>query len=299
MLTGIHFLLTYNCNFKCDTCFLYCGPEAKGTFTLAQLRKAFEQIDKIGTIEWAFFEGGEAFLYYPLMLEGLRMARDAGLKTGIVSNSYWATTAEDAELWLRPLAELGLSNLSLSDDSFHYESDQDNPAKQAELAARKLGLAVHMITIEPPRIETAVDDSHRGEPVIGGGAKFRGRAVEKLTQGLPRRDWRELKSCPYENLEHPSRVHVDPFGNVQICQGLCMGNMWQTPLSELARDYNVSTHPICGPLAEGGPKMLAEQLRLDHEETYVDECHFCYALRLGLLERYPQFLAPRQVYGLE
>ncbi len=39
MLTGIHFLLTYQCNFECDHCFLYCAPHAKGTFTLDQLRK--------------------------------------------------------------------------------------------------------------------------------------------------------------------------------------------------------------------------------------------------------------------
>lgn len=28
MLTGVHLLLTYTCNFACDHCFLYCGPEA-------------------------------------------------------------------------------------------------------------------------------------------------------------------------------------------------------------------------------------------------------------------------------
>ena len=33
MLTGIHFLLTYSCTSECDHCFLYCSPNAKGTFT--------------------------------------------------------------------------------------------------------------------------------------------------------------------------------------------------------------------------------------------------------------------------
>lgn len=40
MLTGIHFLLTYACNFECDHCFVYGGPRAKGTFTVGQVRDA-------------------------------------------------------------------------------------------------------------------------------------------------------------------------------------------------------------------------------------------------------------------
>jgi len=31
----------------------------------------------------------------------------------------------------------------------------------------------------------------------------------------------------------------------------------------------------------------------------VDACHLCYRTRQALLERFPEYLAPRQVYGLE
>ena len=37
MLTGIHFILTYTCNFECDHCFLYCSPRAQGTFSIDQM----------------------------------------------------------------------------------------------------------------------------------------------------------------------------------------------------------------------------------------------------------------------
>jgi len=66
MLKQIHLLLTYTCNYRCDHCFLYSGPEAQGTFTISQLKKVFNEIPKIGTIDTIYFEGGEAFLYYPL-----------------------------------------------------------------------------------------------------------------------------------------------------------------------------------------------------------------------------------------
>ena len=299
-MNGIHFLLTYACNFECDHCFLYCGPKSEGTFTIKQVREVLEEANKIGTIEWIFFEGGEPFLYYPIMLEGLRIARDMGFKTGIVTNTYWSTSIEDAELWIKPISKLGISNFTVSDDSFHFGDVDKSPARMAGEVAKNLGIPEQSICIEQPTVEEAVDkEQEKGAPVIGGGAMFRGRAVETLIDGLPRRDWKELTSCPYEDLENPGRVHIDSFGNVHICQGLSMGNMWKTPFSELVKNYESEKHPICGPLLKGGPAQLAKEYGIEHEDSYVDECHFCYLTRLALLERFPEYLTPKQVYGLE
>lgn len=300
MLTGIHFLLTYSCNFECDHCFVYSSPRAEGTFTLEKIRRVLDESVKMGTVEWVYFEGGEPFLFYPLMVEGLRIAGDRGLKTGVVSNAYWAISDEDAELWLRPFRELQVSDVSVSDDAFHYPDEKYTPAKRAVAAAKRLGLPVGSICIEEPTVEMGADEQQgKGAPVIGGGAKFRGRAVEKLVEGLPRRRWEELTECPYEDLRNPGRVHVDSYGHVHLCQGLSMGNMWETPLSELVRNYDADAHPICGRLLRGGPALLAREHHVEHDAEYVDECHFCYLLRLALIDRFPQFLAPRQVYGLE
>ncbi len=79
MLTGIHILLTFMCNFACDQCFVFSGPNAKGTFTLSQLHIVLDEATKLGTIEWVFFEGGEPFLFYPTMIEGIRIARSKAL----------------------------------------------------------------------------------------------------------------------------------------------------------------------------------------------------------------------------
>jgi hypothetical protein len=300
MLTGIHILLTYKCLFECDHCFLHSGPHAEGTMTLPQIRNVLDESRKIGGIEWIYFEGGEPFLYYPSMLEGIGLARDMGFKVGIVSNAYWAVSDEDAEVWLRPLVELGIDDLSISDDPFHHGEGEDNPATRALAAAQKLGITTFAICIEKPFSEAAPGEGvDKGCPVIGGGAMFKGRAVDTLTAGLPRRPWRELTQCPHEELKSPSRVHVDPHGHVQLCQGISMGNMWHRTLSLLAREYEAGSHPICGPLVEGGPALLATQYGVDHEEEYVDECHLCYTVRSAIVDRFPEHLAPRQVYGLE
>ena len=134
-ISEIHFLLTYRCNFECDHCFLYCSPNTPGTFTIQQVEEVLQEALKIGTIKMIYFEGGEPTLYYPLLLESIKRAHQKGFEVGIVSNAYGALAEEDAHLWLDPLAEAGLSVLSVSDDTFHYGEDRDNPA----LIARKVG----------------------------------------------------------------------------------------------------------------------------------------------------------------
>ena len=145
---------------------------------------------------------------------------------------------------------------------------------------------------------TTSSGNDKGQPVTGGRVLFKGRAAEKLTLGLPSRSWQDLTTCPHEELARPERVHVDAYGNVQVCQGISIGNMRSTPLSELVLGYDGSRHPIAGPLIEGGPARLVELFRLEVADTYVDECHLCYVVRKSLLPTFPQYLAPVQVYGL-
>jgi hypothetical protein len=217
-----------------------------------------------------------------------------------VTNSYWAVSEADALAALEPLAELGVAYLGVSADAFHFGEGEQTLAQNALAAAEKLGLSTSPIRIEKPYVEAVPgQDQEKGRPVIGGGAMFKGRAVERLTEGLPTRPWHELATCPHEELVEPSRVHVDAYGHVHICQGISMGNMWRRPLSELVREYDAERHPVCGPLVRGGPVQLAHEYGVEHAGQYVDECHFCYAVRRMLVDRLPEFLAPRQVYGLE
>lgn len=295
MLTGIHFLLSYACTFECDHCFLYCSPQAEGTFTLRQLRQVYQEIDKMPAVREVYLEGGEPFLFYPLMLEAARMAGQRDMKLGFVTNCYWATDTDDAELWLKPLKPLDIYDISISDDAYHH-GENNNPARNAHRAAENLGLPVSSICIEAPEV---AKNPGKGEPVVTGGAMMRGRAADKLTEGLPTRPWEEMTSCPHEELIAPRRVHIDSFGNVHVCQGLSMGNMWQTPLSELDKAYDAARHPICEPLVKGGPAELVRRFDVPHGDRYVDECHLCCCARRELIDRFPDCLGPHQVYGLD
>ena len=298
MLTGIHFILTYTCNFECDHCFLYCSPRATGTFTIDQVKTVLGEAKKIETVKTICFEGGESFLFYPLLLESVRSASRKGFTTAIETNTYWATTVEDAKLWLKPLQDAGLSFLEVSDDAFHHGEEVSNSAKRAKAAAEELGMKVNSICIEKPKVSDSGTQT-KGKPIYLGGPKLRGRAVEKLTEGLPTQSWKNFKECPFEDLRDPGRVHVDAYGNVHLCQGISMGNMWDTPLSELVKNYDPEAHPISHPLLDGGPSQLVRAYNLYHKDEYVDACHLCSDMCLSLIDTFPDVLTPRQVYGLD
>jgi len=268
--------------------------------TAAQIREVLEEAKKIGSVRDVYFEGGEPFLFYPLLVEGVRLARDFGFGAGIVSNAYWSTNEEDAKLWLGPLSELGISDLGLSDDDLHFGDDPESPVRSAHEAAKALGIPVYSLCTDKPEIRRKTNsEDGDGAVEIGGNTRLRGRAAEKLTEGLPTRKNEEFTECSHEELVAPERVHIDSCGNVHVCQGISMGNCWKTPLSTLVREYDARKHPVCGPLVSGGPVRLVEEYSLELRGEHVDECHLCFAARLKLLDRFPEYLAPRQVYGLE
>lgn len=295
ILKGLHILLTYQCTFECDHCFVWGSPWQQGTLTLSQIDQILMQAVDAGSVQWIYFEGGEPFLYYATLLQGVRRAAAAGFKVGIVTNGYWAISYADALEWLRPFAGL-IQDLSISSDRFHYSQENDEHVRFTIQAAEALGIPVGTISIA--QAGELLDWDGVGMLAAGeSGVMFRGRAAEKLAGRVRLRPWTEFTSCPHEDLREPGRVHLDPLGNLHICQGISMGNLFEQPLMALCEAYEPDAHPVIGPLLAGGPYRLAEQYGLALRGAYADACHLCYRARQALRGRFPQVLGPAQVYG--
>jgi len=127
---------------------------------------------------------------------------------------------------------------------------------------------------------------------------YRGRAAEKLASRAHRFPWKGFTACPHENLREPGRIHLDPLGNLHICQGITLGNLLQTPLEQIIAGYDPERHPITGPLLAGGPAELARCYGVDTEPGYADACHLCDQVRRQLRPRFPGCLLPDQMYGV-
>lgn len=292
-LTGVHLLLTYECNYECDHCFVWGSPRQSGTLRLEQIREILQQARRLGTVEWIYFEGGEPFLYHAALVRAVHLAHDMGFRVGIVSNGYWATGAEDARACLESLVGL-VEDLSISSDLYHADEYPSPTARNAQEAASQLGIPCAFI-----RIARSSDAGSGAAPSPEGGSEVmhRGRAAAKLSASAAKTPWTSFETCPFEDLREPGRLHVDPFGNVHICQGISLGNVFRTPLEEICNTYTPEGHPITGPLLAGGPAALVRRYALDHRASYADACHLCYEARSALRERFPEILTPGSMYG--
>ncbi|MFQ6117875.1 MAG: hypothetical protein ACE5LQ_06375 [Candidatus Bipolaricaulia bacterium] len=167
-------------------------------------------------MESIYFEGGEPFLYYPILVRGVEEAVQRGFKVGIVTNGYWATAPEDALLWLKPFAGK-VEDLSLSSDLLHWDEKISRQTKNGLAAAEELMIPTGIITILKAG-ELGGQEATGQLPIGESHVMHRGRAAEKLVEGLPRRSWTDFAECPHEDLREPGRVHIDPLGHVHICQ---------------------------------------------------------------------------------
>jgi len=295
-LSSLHLLLTYQCTLECDHCFVWGSPWQTGTMTLAEIRYLLEQAESLGTVESIYFEGGEPFLYYPLMLAGVREAVQKGFQVGIVSNGYWATSLSDALVWLEPLAGL-ITDLSISSDLYHWSESLSQRAGTAHAAAEQLGVPVGLISVAQPEA-TAADASVGQLPIGQSAVMYRGRAADKLAPRVPHLSWDRFTECPHEDLREPGRVHVDPLGNLHLCQGLIIGNVFETPLKVICDNFKPESHPIISSLLQGGPADLVRRYHLTHRPAYADACHLCDSARRALRTRFPSLLGPNQMYGV-
>jgi len=327
-LDGIHFLVTYRCTYACDHCFVWGSPHAEGTMTLAQLTSVIDQAAACG-VESVYFEGGEPTLAYPIVLAAAAHARRRGLEWGMVSNCYWATSVEDAKVWLAPFVELGISDLSLSSYAYFVEDADEDRLRNAVLAARELGLPMAVLEVGAAAC-LDIPGLCLGEDV--GEIMCKGRAAVELAPGRAARPPETLVTCPHEDFAAPGRAHLGGDGELQLCQGISAGNVFAggaggagadgAPVATGAADnagapdgaaraprlgglaavlegYDPARRPVVAEILAGGPWALAQAYRhTPRRALYADECHLCYEVRSALRERFPDVLAPAQCYGL-
>jgi hypothetical protein len=212
-----------------------------------------------------------------------------------VTNSYWATSEEDALLWLSPLVGK-IQDLTISSDLFHFSEKVSQQSRFVTNIAGTLNIPLGIICIEQPEILAA--PSIGQIPPQTSSIMFRGRAADKLAPKVTLYPASKFTSCPHENLSDPGRVHIDPFGNLHICQGISLGSLFTSNLITICDGFDPLTHPIIGALLDGGPYKLAINNGAPTSGNFADACHLCYETRKYLRNQYPDILLPEQMYSV-
>jgi hypothetical protein len=294
---AVHICLTYRCTDVCKHCFVFGSPSQTATFTGARLDRLLEQVAEVDSIRWVYFEGGEPFLYLPLLMEGVHQATRLGLATAVVTNGYWLTSERDLTLYLRPLVAAGLKKLQLSVDELHRYRRLEQLREAFLAGCRSVRLTGQVIGVELPEANSEPTEARDGELITQGTIAFRGRAATTLADDQALWSWASFDRCPHERLSAPMRMHVDPHGFVHVCQGILMGSTEGRSFVSVLQEYTPDKHPIVGPLIRGGPAALVNEYGLAHDDGYADACHLCFSARLQLRERFPEVLGPAPIYG--
>lgn len=298
MVTRLNILITYNCSLRCKHCYVFSDQRAAGKISISHISNLLKEGRKLPGIKWIYFSGGEPFTQYPFLLKAIQRARNLGYEVGVETNGYFARSVEAGVRFLRPLAQMGVEDLRVSNDSLHYKDPHISPAKKTLIAAKELGIPSTLVITNTPDFEgdsPGYVDSYA--KTLYKSLMYSGRASELLLGNLPDKSWEAFITCPRIDLPDPEEVFIDAFGYVQICPGIAIGNSWDTPLSEIIENYEMQSHPVLGVLNSDGPAGLMESSGLDLTTRFVDPCHCCYSIRRDLANLYPDWIAPRQVYG--
>jgi hypothetical protein len=311
-------LLTYRCTLACAHCLFNCSPRHPRHFH--SVEQGVRYLRMLRTIDrCVHIAGGEAMMEYETMLAICREASRHGAAPHFIeSNAAWCTSTAKARSRLTELQAAGVRGFYISDDPFHVSHfPADRYLRCCDIAVEVFGqknvvaptltkadlLERQRIGRDPERLAAFVRQSP---------PRMVGRAGEMLSRYLPVRPiedfagddmWEKAPrgmSCAWEfSPETMWEIHLDPYGNVQTCCGVILGNVEQAPLSEQTASGFATGDPVVTALREDGPVGLLRlaEARGYQREQYVQKCHLCWQVRKFLRSFYPATLGPDEIYG--
>jgi MoaA/NifB/PqqE/SkfB family radical SAM enzyme len=308
---SVGLLLTYKCNCACEFCYYNCDPDKGGLMPVETVISAWQSLKVLaGDAARIHITGGEAFLYWDHLQNVLQQAKNEGLgKVDLIeTNGFWATSEQIVVERLKRLDELGMNRLKVSTDPFHQEYVDIEPVRRlAKLAMEILGPErvlirwqkyldepVDMQSLSPTDREKQYLRAMKDYP-----CRFTGRAAGKLadlvaTSMLPCFRENSQAAITHQDTCRSSflgakGVHIDPFGNVfsGTCSGIIVGNINETPLENIWRQFHPEQDEFIHTLFQFGPfGLLDKAIKLGYRgpRIYADKCHLCTHIRQFLFD---------------
>lgn len=121
------------------------SPSRSNTLTFEQMSSALGQLFENYRIGVVVFAGGEPTLIGDDLHRIISFCRAHGVKSRIVTNSYWATSPEAALKKCRALREAGLDEINLSMDDYHEPYIPLTQVKTAYQAALQVDFSAIVI----------------------------------------------------------------------------------------------------------------------------------------------------------
>jgi hypothetical protein len=312
-------LFTYRCTIACQHCLFNCSPRlpdvcvsfSDGVKFLRQLH-ATDRVIHIA--------GGEAMMYYEQMLAICRAAHAEGVSPHFFeTNASWCKDDEVTRRRYQELKGAGIIGVLISADPYHQVFVRPERRLRAfqfaiEIFGRENVIASDA-SLERLNELRAIgrDEEQLKEYSLKHPPRLVGRAGNILARFYPDRSLDELasdslwhggtggeESCRAEfDANEMWEIHIDPYGNVQTCCGIIVGNAHATPLPELMQRGFHTDNELVRMVYERGPYAYLE-LALERGYTprsgYPQKCHLCWEVRKFLRPHFPQTFGPAEIY---
>jgi organic radical activating enzyme len=308
-------MLTYRCPASCAFCYYGCSPEGGGLMTVDLAIDAWTSLERLAERQArVHLTGGEPFLYFDRLAEIVDAAQHTGLRgpETIETNASWATDREIIRDRLAFLSDRGMERLKISWDPFHAEFiDEACVRRLAETARELLGSSRVLVRWDkylqdPVRIPAAGSREALWRAAVSDyPCRFTGRAAGELANLFADKPAETFKAAACLNAFLAAKgVHVDPYGNVfsGLCSGIILGNVEQTPLETIWKDFDPARAEVVAVLCSSGPcgLMHAAQSRGYAPPAYfASKCHLCACVRQFFFDNgaYEMIIGPGECYG--
>jgi len=282
----VNISLTDRCTATCTMCATNSNPDEWGAEI--DVKRGLAWVDGVAKVQGPIgicFIGGEPFLRRDAMLALTERAHGHRLLVSVVSNCFWAQTAQAAQRVLEPLKEAGLTRITVSTDSFHRPFVTEQAVDNAIGAARKLGLRCNLNVVwgdasdAIPELLKRLKNSDYLDETSSFECLPVGRGVEIIPRSKP--------EMPDERCRLViSTLSIKSNGDVFACCGvggftppLKVGNADRETIPELVE--RACRDPLLLALGLRGPqwlRSLTEGLLPPRPAGYVNYCHLCHEL---------------------
>ncbi|MCP4116217.1 MAG: radical SAM protein [Desulfobacteraceae bacterium] len=135
----IAFGYSTRCNLRCGHCVAKGEIPETSTMDLGRAREIIHEMAEAG-VKGISFTAGEPLIFFNEINELVRLCRDLGIYTRIVTNSFWAATREKADQVVTALQKSGLCQLRLSYSRWHQEGVAPRNVVNAATSCQKQGV---------------------------------------------------------------------------------------------------------------------------------------------------------------
>ncbi|HEY46363.1 MAG TPA: radical SAM protein [Anaerolineae bacterium] len=254
------------------------------------------------------FTGGEPFLHFDLLLDGVRWAVERGIVNYVETSASWCIDDEEVHQRLVTLREAGLEAVLISCSPFHAEKIPPARTLRAVQASLEVFGARGTIVYQPEYLQILqLFDIDRPTPLSryeqefgaeeagrilwqGYGIISGGRAGYMLGHLVPRYAVESFAetNC-MRDLLYAHHSHFDLYGNYisGFCGGLPIGS-WRE-LHQILDDFRAGRYPpLIEVLIERGPYGLAKMAQENYgyqpdPAGYTGKCHLCVDVRRHLV----------------